>query len=101
MPWDEVDAIYVFSRQDGSFTQIERNWKVDAMSANGTSLWTYDWPTGSGASPAVYLSASVTSQPPPPAPMTSPPPAVARLNTPCEQSGTARSALLLLGFLAA
>jgi hypothetical protein len=39
-----VDALYVFPRQDGSFTQIELGWSVQGLAVSGTSLFDYNWP---------------------------------------------------------
>jgi hypothetical protein len=80
-----IDEIYIFARQDtGIFrTEIERGWNVSLVSLNGTELWTYDWPAGTSALPAVWRRAT---WPPPPPPLTPSPPAVQRENSPCEQA---------------
>ena len=43
-----VDAVHVFGRQDVSanYVEIERGWAVALVSSEGSTLWTYDWPTG-------------------------------------------------------
>ncbi len=82
MLWTDVEAIYAFGRMDASFDQIEKNWKVEAISLDGTVLWSNDFPTGSGGKPAIYNRDA--RPPPPPASPPPQPPAVQQLNTPCE-----------------
>jgi hypothetical protein len=82
--WTDVEAIYAFSRMDtpDGLRHIEKNWKVEAISLDGTVLWTNDFPTGSGHKPAIYNRDA--RPPPPPASPPPQPPAVQQLNTPCE-----------------
>jgi hypothetical protein len=79
----------VWGRQDlaAKGYDTERGWNVSLLAANGTKLWTYDWPTGQGSYPAIWRRAT---WPPPPPPLTPSPPAVQAQNTPCEPAGGLR-----------
>lgn len=84
MLWSDVEVIYAFGRMDDFFTEVERNWQVEATATDGAALWAYDWPSGRGAYPAIYNRDS--RPPPPPASPPPSPPAVQRLNSPCESA---------------
>lgn len=81
LPWDSIDAIYLWHRQDSDSNY--NGVKSYAYATDGTLLWTDSFPSsGNQGKPLEYMRAAL-KQPPPPASVGRPPPVAKNLGTPC------------------